>query len=97
MSQSIDDILAGMETGERAIAKSSAESRKGGLLYPQVDWEKCECVVDKAYADRLEALCRKLAEQRNHFADGWNEFLPFDEAIAPFDAELAAIAKGGAK
>lgn len=53
--------------------------------------------VDKAYADRLEALCRKLAEQRNHFADGWNEFLPFDEAIAPFDAELAAIAKGGAK
>ena len=53
--------------------------------------------LHKAYADRSVALCRKLESQRNHFADGWNEFLPFDEAIAPFDAELAAIAKGGAK
>lgn len=53
--------------------------------------------VDKAYADRLEALCRKLESQRNELILN-TERWPTTDAIADhYNAELAAIAEGGAK
>ncbi len=59
-------------------------------LYTEVvlasEYEKLDKELETARRVR-----EKLTEQRNRFADCCDRLMPFDEAIQPFDAEIAAI------
>lgn len=89
MSQSIDEILAGMEKQTWTVTDQLLQG------YPERCGQFLD-VVDKAYADRLEAMLRLAIEQRDAWivssgpaGDGSTD----EEIIARANLKLISLSK----